>query len=122
MALLAGTNLHGATLDRQKQWREEYDVVRSVIDDDGMTWYVLLSGSRRHQADRRRDRYLTAATYVSSRAFPSKLLKMADEGVKETNAVQTSAEEESHPVLIPGMDIFNRKSSPYSVLPDHPER
>ena len=29
----------------------------------------------------------------------------------ETNAVQTSEEEESHPVLIPGMDIFNREST-----------
>jgi hypothetical protein len=28
----------------------------------------------------------------------------------ETSAVQTSEEEESHPVLIPGMDIFNRMS------------
>lgn len=54
-----------------------------------------------------RERYLTAASYISSRAFPSKLLSMKD---KETNAVQTSEEEESHPVLIPGMDIFNRTS------------
>jgi hypothetical protein len=35
---------------------------------------------------------------------------MAEDGIKETNAVQTSEEEESHPVLIPGMDIFNRES------------
>jgi hypothetical protein len=35
----------------------------------------------------------------------------------ETNAIQTSAEEESHPVLIPGMDIFNRaSSSPFRSL------
>jgi hypothetical protein len=58
-----------------------------------------------------RERYLTAASYISSRAFPSKLLSMSEAGKNtETNAVQTSAEEESHPVLIPGMDIFNRKS------------
>jgi hypothetical protein len=56
-----------------------------------------------------RERYLTAASYISSRAFPSKLLSMADGGKEtQTNAVQTSSEEESHPVLIPGMDIFNR--------------
>ena len=58
-----------------------------------------------------RERYLTAASYISSRAFPSKLLSMSEAGKNtETNAVQTSAEEESHPVLIPGMDIFNRTS------------
>ena len=33
---------------------------------------------------------------------------MSDNGDTETSAVQTSVEEESHPVLIPGMDIFNR--------------
>jgi len=59
----------------------------------------------------RREQYLTAASYISSRAFPSKLLSMSEAGRDtETNAVQTSEEEESHPVLIPGMDIFNRES------------
>lgn len=57
----------------------------------------------------RRERYLTAATYISSRAFPSKLLNIVSGKPTETSAVQTSEEEESHPVLIPGMDMFNRE-------------
>jgi hypothetical protein len=35
---------------------------------------------------------------------------MAQSGSTSTSAIQTSEEEESHPVLIPGMDIFNRTS------------
>lgn len=62
-----------------------------------------------------RERYLTAATYISSRAFPSKLLKLDAGNGGSTSAVQTSEEEESHPVLIPGMDMFNR----WSTLTSH---
>lgn len=54
-----------------------------------------------------RDRYLATATYLSSRAFPSKLLRLSDIGSLTTSAVQTSSEEESHPVLLPGVDLFN---------------
>ena len=38
MTLLEGTNLHGATQDRRKQWEVEYETVKSVIKDEGMTW------------------------------------------------------------------------------------
>lgn len=54
-----------------------------------------------------RDRYLASATYLSSRAFPSKLLQLPDTGSSTTSAIQTSDEEESHPVLLPGVDLFN---------------
>ena len=45
-----------------------------------------------------RQRYLTAATYLSSRAFPSTILS-------PTPSLTSSAS--SHPVLIPGIDCFN---------------
>lgn len=54
-----------------------------------------------------RDRYLTASTYLSSRAFPSKLLQLPDTQPISTTAVRTDSEEESHPVLLPGVDLFN---------------
>jgi hypothetical protein len=38
MGLLEGTNLHGATQDRRKQWKGEYETVKKVIDDEAMTW------------------------------------------------------------------------------------
>jgi hypothetical protein len=38
MTLLEGTNLHGATLDRRRQWEAEYEIVKSTITDEGMTW------------------------------------------------------------------------------------
>lgn len=38
MTLLEGTNLSGATQDRRKQWEVEYETVKSVIKDEGMTW------------------------------------------------------------------------------------
>jgi hypothetical protein len=55
----------------------------------------------------RRDRYLTAATYLSSRAFPSKLLQLSR--IVSSSGMDTFDEgEESHPVLLPGIDLFNR--------------
>ena len=55
-----------------------------------------------------RERYLTAVTCISSRAFPSKLLHIPSHGSVTTSAVDTSYEEESHPVLLPGVDLLNR--------------
>jgi hypothetical protein len=42
MSLLEGTNLYGATQDRRKQWKAEYEVVKKTIEEDGMTWYGFL--------------------------------------------------------------------------------
>jgi hypothetical protein len=38
--LLQGTNLHGATQDRIREWKEESEVVRRVLKQDSLTWYV----------------------------------------------------------------------------------
>lgn len=58
-----------------------------------------------------RDHYLAATSYISSRAFPSRLLSLqtaANNGAGETKAV---SDDESYPVLIPGLDLFNREST-----------
>lgn len=47
-----------------------------------------------------RDQYLTAATYLSSRAFPSTL-------ISENPSVAPS--KDSYPVLLPGVDSFNHE-------------
>jgi hypothetical protein len=47
---------------------------------------------------RRRERFLTAATYLSSRAFPSTLLSRSPTLIQQP---------ESYPVLIPGVDALN---------------
>lgn len=111
MGLLEGSNLYGATLDRRRQWTEEWQTVKAVIGN-GVTWSVPLPSRCRRvsSSSSNRDRFLTAATYIASRAFPSKLLSVTQGEASETTAVQTSEEEESHPVLIPGMDMFNRGS------------
>lgn len=47
LALLNGTNLLGATLDRRKEWETEWREVRDIFADaiilwaEGLTWYVL---------------------------------------------------------------------------------
>lgn len=58
--------------------------------------------------------YIDASTYISSRAFPSKLLTLPKEGSSGTKVKETSPadvkDEESHPLLLPGLDLLNRAS------------
>ncbi|WVQ85339.1 hypothetical protein IAT38_007504 [Cryptococcus sp. DSM 104549] len=89
LRLLTGSNLLGAVEDRRKEWAAESEVVRSVLKTDGLTW----------------ERYLATATYMSSRAFPSKLLNLPADGGSASHTA--GAEEVSKPVLLPGVDIFN---------------
>ncbi|OCF32850.1 cytoplasmic protein [Kwoniella heveanensis BCC8398] len=93
--LLQGSNLLGAVEYRKREWKAEQEAVWSVLKEDGLTWW----------------RYLAIATYMSSRSFPSKLLKIP-EGQKSqiTPAEKRKVDEEeevSQPVLLPGVDIFN---------------
>jgi hypothetical protein len=57
-----------------------------VLKEDGLTW----------------DRYLAVATYLSSRAFPSRLLRLPDEAAPE-------GDDGSLRVLLPGVDMLNRE-------------
>ena len=62
-----------------------------------------------------REQYLAATTYISSRAFPSRLLSLPptnDQQAAATGPDETDGKEEgadgSYPVLLPGLDLFNR--------------
>ncbi|GAA5958701.1 hypothetical protein JCM3765_006008 [Sporobolomyces pararoseus] len=82
--LLLGSNLYGATEDRERIWKEEWqEVTEKWIKDD------------RVKKELSWERWLWASTIISSRAFPSHLL----DGDK-TN---------STPVLFPGIDMLNHK-------------
>ncbi|KIL70285.1 hypothetical protein M378DRAFT_1043956 [Amanita muscaria Koide BX008] len=72
-----GTNLYGATIDR---------------------WRLGESGKQNTRNVSRRERYLTGATYLSSRAFPSSLLAPTPTLVADIS---------TEPVLIPGLDSLN---------------
>ena len=88
LELFRGTNLYGATLDRQKAWEQEWEVCRSRIAVTNsyiahrFTWEL----------------YLTASTHLSSRAFPSTLLS------DHPTLVSTPG---SYPILLPGVDSLN---------------
>lgn len=96
-----GTNLHGATIDRQQSWDAEWrHCVATVAQVDKMT------------ADRYSwELYLTAGTYLSSRAFPSTLLS------DQPSLITTP---ESFPVLLPGVDALNHaRAQPISWVVTH---
>ncbi|KAF8488260.1 SET domain-containing protein [Gautieria morchelliformis] len=86
--LLRGTNLYGATLDRQKERRLEWERCRTYVETLRPVWKDRFTW----------EKYLTAATYLSSRAFPSTILSATPSLISATS---------SHPVLIPGVDSFN---------------
>ncbi|GAA5835729.1 hypothetical protein JCM11251_007411 [Rhodosporidiobolus azoricus] len=81
--LLRGSNLFGATEDRERGWKEEWEEVQGWTSDEEvrkeLTW----------------ERWLWACTILSSRAFPSSLI----DGDKEN----------STPVLFPGIDMLNHR-------------
>ncbi|TXT10442.1 uncharacterized protein COLE_04376 [Cutaneotrichosporon oleaginosum] len=89
-ALLAGTNLAGAVETQAREWRAEAETVREVLKEEGFTWEL----------------YAALNAHVSSRAFPSALLRLPSGS--ETSAASTPVEE-SHPVLLPGLDLLNHK-------------
>lgn len=100
--LFRGTNLWGATLDRQRSWEAEWEDCREFLESHSEE----LGGSFTW------NEYLTASTYLSSRAFPSSLLS-------ETPSLVTSPT--SYPVLLPGVDSLNHaRAQPVSWVVAHP--
>ncbi|KAG8742532.1 hypothetical protein FRC10_001299 [Ceratobasidium sp. 414] len=96
--MVKGSNLYHATLQRRQEWQTEWKQCSeglSSIDPElasAFTWEI----------------YLAAATYLSSRAFPSTLLSSSP-----TNA----SPESSYPVLLPGIDSLNhRRATPVSWI------
>ncbi|EIW56718.1 SET domain-containing protein [Trametes versicolor FP-101664 SS1] len=83
-----GTNLYGATIDRQRDWEAEWVQCQAVVSAASPAWGKAFTW----------DRYLTTSTYLSSRAFPSTVLS-------QTPTLHTTPS--SYPVLLPGIDALN---------------
>ncbi|KAF9528010.1 SET domain-containing protein [Crepidotus variabilis] len=89
--LFKGSNIFGATEDRRRDWKDEWNFCRSaisVVNPDVAAKYTW-------------DHYLTAATYISSRAFPSSILSSTPTLVHDPS---------TYPVLIPAVDSLNHAS------------
>ncbi|KAH9482517.1 Ribosomal lysine N-methyltransferase set10 [Psilocybe cubensis] len=99
--LFKGTNLYSATLDRQREWNEEWSSCRSIVSQANAETGACFEW----------ELYLRAATYLSSRAFPSSLL------AETPSLVSTPF---TGPILIPGVDALNHKrGEPVSWLVNH---
>ncbi|KAF7355622.1 SET domain-containing protein [Mycena sanguinolenta] len=88
LELLKGSNLYGATLDRQREWQAEFEECRSAVSTVNREWADKFTW----------ELYLTAATHLSSRAFPSTLVSR--------NLTLTSPGD-PEPILLPGVDSLN---------------
>ncbi|KAJ8522166.1 hypothetical protein ONZ45_g1241 [Pleurotus djamor] len=102
MEALKGTNLHSATIDRQNcmqtDWLQCQSAFQSVEPDLAakLTW----------------DHYLSASTYLASRAFPSSILSATPTLI---------ASPTSYPVLLPGIDSLNHaRGQPVTWLVSYP--
>jgi hypothetical protein len=114
--LFQGSNLYGATLDRGSEWRVEWERCRKIISEANsnwgkrFTWFNIFDTVLKANSSSLVDReiYLNAATYISSRAFPSSLL----------SAMPTLVHAPStHPILVPGVDSLNHaRAHPVSWL------
>lgn len=85
-----GSNIYQATIDRRREWRSEWQQCQSLIASQNVEWGRAFTW----------ERYLAAATHISSRAFPSSLLSPNPTLV---------ATEDTKPVLLPGVDSLNHK-------------
>ncbi|KAI0632805.1 SET domain-containing protein [Trametes polyzona] len=97
-----GSNLYGATLDRRRDWETEWTQCKAAVSSAHPEWAEAFTW----------ERYLTASTYLSSRAFPSTLLS-------KSPSLQSTPS--SYPVLLPGIDALNHaRAHPVSwVVSDH---
>lgn len=80
--------MHGAIMDREAEWRREWEACRAVVSNVDTRWGVLFTW----------ELFLESATHVSSRAFPSSLLS-------RNPTLHSSPSTE--PVLLPGVDALN---------------
>lgn len=98
-----GTNIYGATRDRQESWSAEWNKCRTFIHTISAEWAERYTW----------DNYLRASTYLSTRAFPSTLLSRSP-------TLQTTSS--SYPFMLPGVDILNHsRGQPVSWCTSYPE-
>ncbi|KAH9071581.1 SET domain-containing protein [Lactarius deliciosus] len=99
--VLKGTNLYGATIDRRRAWEAEWEQCLADVSTVNAVWGKGLTW----------EHYLTASTYLSSRAFPSTLLSTSPSLFQNPD---------SYPVLIPGVDSLNHaRAQPVSWVVSH---
>ncbi|KAF4585025.1 hypothetical protein EYR40_001858 [Pleurotus pulmonarius] len=100
---LKGSNLHAATLDRLSDTRADWT-----------TCHVAFKAANASLAGRFTfEFYLTASTYLASRAFPSSILSPNPTLV---------ASPSSYPVLLPGIDTLNHaRGQPVTWLVSYPD-
>ncbi|KAF5358992.1 hypothetical protein D9758_004838 [Tetrapyrgos nigripes] len=100
--LFKGSNLYGAIIDRENEWRTEWVRCQEVISGVNEEWGQKFSW----------ELYLASSTYISSRAFPSTLLS-------PNPSLQASPSAE--PVLLPGVDSLNHaRGKPVSWVVSYP--
>ncbi|KAJ6466689.1 hypothetical protein C8R47DRAFT_1153337 [Mycena vitilis] len=85
---LKGSNLYGATLDREREWKGEWTECQTVIKNVNENWADQFTW----------ELYLTAATHLSSRAFPSTLI---------SQNLSLTSPSTPEPILLPGVDSLN---------------
>ncbi|KZT24935.1 hypothetical protein NEOLEDRAFT_379281 [Neolentinus lepideus HHB14362 ss-1] len=83
-----GPNLYGATLDRKRQWDDEWQRCRNIVKTVNLDWAVGFTWAR----------YLTSSTYLSSRAITTPVLSRSPTLFPNPS---------SYPVLLPGVDALN---------------
>ncbi|KAG9219960.1 hypothetical protein CCMSSC00406_0006873 [Pleurotus cornucopiae] len=101
---LKGSNLYAATLDRLSDMQADWTTCHAAV----MAADASLAGNFTF------DLYLTASTYLASRAFPSSILSP-----NPTLAASPS----SYPVLLPGIDTLNHaRGQPVTWLVSYPDQ
>ncbi|KAG1735121.1 uncharacterized protein EDB91DRAFT_569942 [Suillus paluster] len=103
-----GTNIYGATRDRQESWIAEWRQCQTFIHAVNQNWAEKYTW----------DKYLTASTYLSSRAFPSDLL--LSRSPTQSPILQTTSS--SYPILLPGVDTLNHsRGQPVTWCTSYPK-
>ncbi|KAG1721847.1 hypothetical protein EDB19DRAFT_1898262 [Suillus lakei] len=98
-----GTNIYGATRDRQESWSAEWNQCRTFIHIVNPDWAERYTWNK----------YLMASTYISTHTFPSTLLSRSP-------TLQTTSS--SYPFMLPGVDILNHsRGQPVSWCTSYPE-
>ncbi|KAI9447711.1 hypothetical protein H4582DRAFT_1895801 [Lactarius indigo] len=113
---LKGTNLYGATIDRRRAWEAEWEQCLADVSTINGVWGEELTW----------ERYLTASTYLSSRAFSSTLLSTSPSLLQTPDSISLVA----RTAVDGGAEIFNNYGAkPNSELllgygftiPDNPD-
>lgn len=119
-----------AITDREALWKSEWEGARGVVCTRGLRglkdefgWYVprsplLVSSGRRSYrcaAGWIRDRWVLANSYITSRSFPSSLLRLNNPDLNPTLQPVKTDTDEPYPFLLPGIDLLNhRRAEPVS--------